>query len=75
MIRPRRLIALSLLLSAVSGVIAVAAVLVARSKPCAGQAGSFSSVPGGGMIVMGLAIMTGRLSDFSFWFPVFSTIG
>jgi cytochrome c-type biogenesis protein len=30
---------------------------------------------GGVMIVMGLAIMTGRLSDFSFWFPVFSTIG
>ena len=34
---------------------------------------------GGVMIVMGAAIMTGRLSDFSFWlldrFPVFSTIG
>lgn len=31
------------------------------------------------MIVMGIAIMTGRLSDFSFWlldrFPVFGTIG
>lgn len=53
---------------------------LAKSLKAMRRTGRFLQVGAGGvMIVMGFAIMTGRLSDFSFWlldrFPVFSTIG